>query len=224
MIKKSFQISFAIVLIILSVICTIWRNEILNGVIYAVVIPSFLLSIISFVLEVSDYCKDFAEKITLLSQENMKMSDRLYDSKIEEYKAGKFDIKYVEGYIPTELADEHRSDKFRYATNIMASQDVKIFFLRCQKVCSVIAIIGYVLLILSLCLSYYVVKLLSAIDLNCITLWSMTLLYFTLELKTEVCNWVFELLYRKYTKKNKKVLEKEVEGICAEIEESTIEQ
>ena len=224
MIRKGFQISFAISLLVLSVICTIWRNEVLNGVIYAVVIPSFVLSIISFVLEVSDYCKNYAEKITSLSKENMELSDDLYNHKLEEYKAGKSDVKYVEGYIPTELAEEHRAEKFKYATNIMASQDVKIFFLGCQKVCSIIAIVGYVLLILSLSLSYYVIMILSAIDLNCITLWSMALLYFTMELKTEVCNWVFDLLYRKYTKKNKKVLEKEVEGICTEIEESTIEQ
>lgn len=224
MIRKGFQISFAIALVVLSVICTIWRNEVLDGIIYAVVIPSFVLSIISFVLEVADYCKNYAEKITSLSKENMELSDELYNRKIEEYKAGKLDAKYVEGYIPTELAEEHRTEKFKYATNIMASQDVKIFFLGCQKVCSIVAIVGYVLLIISLCLSYYAVKILSAIDLNCITLWSMALLYFTMELKTEMCNWVFELLYRKYTKKNKKVLEKKVEGICAEIEASTIEQ
>ena len=56
MTKKGIQVAFAITLIIISIIATIWQTELLGNIIYAVVIPSFLLSIISFVAEIAEKC------------------------------------------------------------------------------------------------------------------------------------------------------------------------
>ena len=51
--KKGIQVAFAIALVFISIIATFWKSEVLENIIYAVVIPSFLLSIISFVAEIA---------------------------------------------------------------------------------------------------------------------------------------------------------------------------
>lgn len=217
--KKAFQVGFAIALVILSIVSSFCKNDFLGSIVYAVVIPSFILSIISSVSEISDNCKDHAQKVLSLAEENMKLADELYACKVDAYKIGKHELPYTEGYIPTDIAQEHAAKKFEYAKDILASHDVKLFFLRCQNVCYWITVVGYVLLILSLSLSYYAVKLLSAFDLNSITLWSLTLLYFTLELKSDICGAIFELLFKKYLKKHSKELDQDFNELKKVIEQ-----
>ena len=95
-------------------------------------------------------------------------------------------------------------DSVHFLEKSLVSKDVQIFCVKCKNVCSKITTAGYVLLILSLSLSPYIAKWLSVVDLNCITMWSLTLLYITLELKTDVCAWVFNKLLAKSEKKRSK--------------------
>ena len=73
---KTLQKAFAIALIALSVICTRWPDaELMTSIVYAVVIPSFILSMISFITEVSEHCEKEAEKLAKLEE---KVSHSIY--------------------------------------------------------------------------------------------------------------------------------------------------
>lgn len=197
--KKGIQVAFAITLVIISIIATIWQTELLGNIIYAVVIPSFILSIISFVSEIAEKCEHNAKEGADLASKTADLSERLTNALMKNYEAGISDLPYIEGRVPKEVTDQQLKtiEHYKEAT---AYKNVQIFFVKCQNVCHTISVIGYVLLFLSLILSPYAVKLLSVIDLNCITLWSLTLLYFTLELKSEICAKLFDVLHKRYLK------------------------
>ena len=142
-----------------------------------------------------------------MAVETAGLSDQLADALMKNYEAGILDVPYVEGQVPKKIEDQYLKTIEHYKA-ASAYKDVQIFFLHCKLVCQKISIAGYVLLFLSLILSPYAVKLLSVVDLNCITLWSLTLLYFTLELKSEICARIFDVLHKKYLKK----VNKQVEG------------
>lgn len=205
--KKGIQIAFAITLVLISIVGSIWKTELLGNIIYAVVIPSFLLSLISFVVEIAEKCEDNAKEFASLVSQNANLAKQLAEAKTKSYEQGFFDIPYVEGVVPKEITDLQLKT-IEYYKEASAYKDVQIFSIKCQGICHKISVAGYVLLFLSLILSPYAVKLLSVIDLNCITLWSLTLLYFTLELKSEICSKLFRFLYNRYLKKVDKDLNK----------------
>ena len=210
MTKKGIQVAFAITLIIISIIATIWQTELLENIIYAVVIPSFILSVISFVAEIADKCQTNAEKFASLTGDAADVAEQVVEAKMKNYKAGISDMPYVEGLVPKEVTD-FQLRAIKYYKEACGYKNLQTFFAKCQSVCHVVSVIGYVLMFLSLILSPYAVKLLSAVDLNCITLWSLTLLYFTLELKSEICAKLFNLLSKRYLKKAKKEIEEKIE-------------
>ena len=66
---KTVQRAFAIALVILSGICTVRPEaELMSSIVYAVVIPSFILSLISFVTEISEHCEKEAENLSSLEK------------------------------------------------------------------------------------------------------------------------------------------------------------
>lgn len=206
MTKKGIQVAFAITLIIISIIATIWQTELLGNIIYAVVVPSFLLSIISFVAEIADKCISSAAEVGDLAYESGNLSNQLTEIKMQDYDKGMSEMPYVEGVVPKDIKDQQEKT-IEYYQDASAYKDVQIFFLKCQRICRNISIVGYVLLFLSLILSPYAVKLLAVVDLNCITLWSLTILYSTVELKNDICSKLVIGLQKRYLKKNKKELE-----------------
>lgn len=195
--KKVIQIAFAITLVIISMIGTIWQTELLGNIIYAVVIPSFILSVISFVGEIAEKCEQNSSRIGKLASENAVLSEKLVEEKKKSYDNGSYHLPYVEGLVPNDILDQQQKT-IEYYKDATAYTKAHTFFLKCQLVCNKISIVGYVLLFLSLILSPYVVKLLSLIDLNCITLWSLTLLYLTMELKSEICAKVFSIILKRF--------------------------
>jgi len=198
--KKIVEKAFAITLIILSLIATFSQSELIGDMIYAIIIPSFVLSLISFIAEISEKCQmdakktsDLAKKLSDLEQENV-------DRDIELYEKGSYEIPFAEGIVPEKIyqqqvkSTEHMGESLTY-------MKMAVFYIKFKKICDKLMVVGYVLLFVSLCLSSVFVQLLSHVDLNCITLWSLTLLYFTLELKSECCNQVFRFMYKIYGKK-----------------------
>lgn len=200
--KKGVEIAFAIVLVILSILGTIWPTELMISIIYSVVIPSFVLSLISFVAEISLGCEEKAKEQAEAAKEVADLTNELADLKLELYQAGKYDVPYRPEYVPKEI-HEKRQECLGHLNTALASADARLVFQKCKRICDRIMVAGYVILFLSLCFSPYIVKWLSAIDLNCITLWSLALLYLSLELKEEVCGWLFERLFKKYEKRAK---------------------
>lgn len=205
--KKEIQVAFAIALVLISIIATFWKSELLGNIIYAVVIPSFLLSIISFVAEIAERCESNAKEGSALAEENAGLADNLAEELVKNCEKGSAFCSYAAEQTLKEIEEQYKKSIEHYKV-ACAYKDVRIFFLRCQAACQTISIFGYVFLFLSLILSPYVVKMLSVLDLNCITLWSLTLLYFTLELKSEICARIFNTLYKKYLKKINRKLQK----------------
>lgn len=198
--KKGVEIAFAIALIILAIISTVFPTELTESIIYAVVIPSFILSLISFVSEISELCENNAEKLSDLEKKVSDNAHKFAESRLKLYNEGLHEQPFVEGFVPDEI-HEHEEASVNYLKKAVISKDVQVFCIKCKRVCHKLTISGYVLLFLSLFLSPCIAKCLSVVDLNCITLWSLALLYVTLELKSECCNWLFGVLYKKYSKK-----------------------
>lgn len=200
--KKTVQIAFAIALVIISVISSIWQTDLIGNIIYAVVLPSFILSIISFIAEISEKCETDGEKLYNLSIRCADMSKEIAELKIKS-KVETTDSKLTLEEAITPEINEKLTESNKYAAEALGYQKVRIFCLKCKRHCDRALIGGYVLLFLSLALSPYIAKWLSVINLNCITLWSLSLLYISLELKSEVCSKVFHWLSEKHIKRAK---------------------
>lgn len=208
--KKTIQIAFAIALVIISIAGSFWKSEVFDNIIYAVVVPSFLLSVISFVSEIAEKSQKNAGEFASVTGKAADLSEQLVESIKRNYEAGIHDMPYVEGLVPKEITDQQLR-AIKYYKEACGYKNLQAFLVKCQNVCHTISVIGYVLLFLSLILSPYAVKLLSVVDLNCITLWSLTLLYFTLELKSEICAKLFSVLSKRYLKKAEKEIDEKIE-------------
>lgn len=201
--KKIVEKAFAITLIILSLIATFLQFEIIGDMIYAIIIPSFVLSLISFVAEISEKCEADSTKTSKLAQQLSDLEQQKVDGDIEAYKKGNYKIPYSDGIVPDEIYQQQLESN-KHLQESAAYLRVAIFCIKCKKICDKLMMFGYVLLFISLCLSSVFIRWLSLVDLNCITLWSLTLLYFTIELKTECCDKVVSLMYKIYSRKYRK--------------------
>ncbi len=206
--KKIVEKAFAITLIILSLIATFLQIEVIGDMIYAIIIPSFVLSLISFVAEISVKCETDSKELADLAYKLSDLEQKKVDGDIESYKKGEYKTPFSDGIIPDEIYQQQiESNKhMKEANNYLRTS---IFCIKCGKICDKLMMFGYVLLFVSLCLSSIFIRWLSLVDLNCITLWSLTLLYFTIELKTECCNKLVTFLYKMYSKKSKKTEDEE---------------
>lgn len=200
--KKGVEIAFAIALFILAIISTIWSNNLMGNIIYSVVIPSFILSVISFVSDLAEMCEKYADTISNSEKELSVVTNELAELKWENYKNGAYGQQYIEGMVPLDVT-ECQERSLKYINNALVTLDVQKFCFHCKKICSYITTVGYVLLFLSLSLSPYIAVWLSSVDLNCITLWSLAFLYVSLELKDEMREWLFRFLHKRFTKKAK---------------------
>lgn len=200
--KKTIQIAFAIALLIISVISTVVQSEVFDNIIYSVVVPSFLLSLISFLSEVSQKCGENAEQFRSNYTELGELRESSAKQELEWYEKGNYTEPFREGYIPKDILEEFKLVGDNYKNALVYSK-AKDFLGNCKKLFDIANLSAYVLLFLSLILSPYIVKLLSAVNMNCITLWSLTLLYFSVELKSEVCAWCFGFLVKVFKKLTK---------------------
>lgn len=197
--KKNIQYAFAIVLIFLSVIGSVWKTEHFENIICAVVIPAFILSIISFVEEIAMKCESDAKKESELYNELSDVLQKHADLDLELYNKGISDMPYIEEHVPARICETQEKSVDALKNSVVAA-NVRIFCLRLNKVCEYSIIVGYVLLFLSLIMSPHLVELLINVDLNCISLWSLALLYIALELKDEICAKIYKTLYKIYMK------------------------
>lgn len=198
--KKSVQFAFAVALTTLAVISMFCSSGHMATIIYSVIIPSFILSIVSFIDEIIEKCDSEGEKLQQTTYQSAELSKELVDEKVKNNIAcnnGIFDEKKV----ITPDVKQHMDNATRFLTEAVGYQNTRIFFLRCKAVCDKLMIGAYSILFLSLALSPYIAQWLSAIDLNCLTLWSLVLLYVTLEFKSTICSKVFLHLSHKYIKR-----------------------
>lgn len=200
--KKNVQIAFAIVLFMLAIVGSVWKIDYFANIIYAVVIPSFILSVISFMEEISIKCGKDAESSSDLHNRLADAINKSADLEMELYNNGVSELPFVEGKVPEKIY-KLREEALDSLKNSVASTNVNVFCLKLSRMCNNATTIGYVLLFLVLIFSPYVVEILDQLDLNCITLWSLALLYITLELKEEICARLYNYLYNLYKKRQK---------------------
>jgi len=198
--KKGVQIAFAIALATLAIISMFCSTGHMATIIYAVALPSFILSIVSFFADIAEKCDSEGEKLHEASNKSSELSKELATQKIKTNVLCN-DGVYDEKVVITPAVEKHLEDASRYMVEALGYNRARIFFLRCKIWCDRLMVGGYAVLFLSLALSPYVTQWLSVIDLNCITLWSLLLLYVTLEFKSTICSKVFLGLSKRYIKK-----------------------
>lgn len=204
--KKGVQIAFALALGILSVISTIWPEGHMENIVYAVILPSFILSIISFASEIAEKCETDSEKLYGLANQCADLSKAKVEVDLRTNAQTMGPDIDVENLITPEINSELEKTN-QYLTDAVGYQKTQYFFLKCKQVCDRIMVGGYVALFLALALSPYIAQWLSGINLSCITMWSLTLLYITLELKSGICARIFLWLSKMYINKTKKGVE-----------------
>ena len=197
--KKKFEIAFAIALLILALISTIFPAGLMENIVYAVVLPAFVLSIISFVTELSASCTKSAETLSDAARKISEYKDKTADTKLEMYNNGLHELPFVEGFVPNEITEIKESSVESMHQSALF-KEIQVSFVRMKRVCDIITIVGYVLLLLSLCLSPWIMEYLSSANLNCLTLWSLAVMYLTMELKDDCSKLLLNILYKKHTK------------------------
>lgn len=196
--KKKIQWAFGITLLILSVIGTI-KPIATGGIVYSIIFPSFMFSIISFVSEISEACSGIAHDTFEKAYKTANQSHDKVQKDLAAYEAGEYNIPYITDAVPKEIYNELlKSKDFLRASAI--SQEMSIIFDRCIKRCDIVTLICYVLLFMSLIFATNIARWLAWVDLNCISLWSLTLLFFTLELKEEIRKKVYMYILKKAEK------------------------
>lgn len=200
--KKTVQIAFAFTLVILSILSMVIHVEIFRNIIAAIIIPSFLLSLISFIDTIIVKCKLTTEAILKEFHE----SEGLNIIKGEDKIAGKtFQTEDEIRRLKHELDIITNSNE-----SALGYSELTVFLEICQEVLEKINLATYTLLFIAMVLSPYIVKLLSSVDLNCLTLWSLTVLYVNTELQSELSVQCFKLIARHHLKRREKRRRKEV--------------
>jgi len=192
--------------LLLAVISTIWPAGHMKNIVYAVVLPSFILSLVSFVSEIAEKSESDGERLTKLVDECAELSEETAKTTMRGNVAGNNGVFDLEKVITPEVNDEFERTN-QYLVEAVGYRKAQIFCFRCKMICDKIMVGGYVVLFLSLTLSPYIAQWLSFINLNCLTMWSLVLLYVTLELKSEICSKVFLGLSKKYIAKAKESIE-----------------
>jgi len=130
---KTLQKAFAIALVVLSVICTVWpKAELMTSIVYAVVIPSFILSIISFVTEVSEHCEKEAETLANLEERVSNSAEKFAKERLKQYEEGNHEQPYDENKIPVDIYNATK-DSVEYLEKSLISKNVQIFLPKMQK-------------------------------------------------------------------------------------------
>ncbi len=198
--KKKLEIAFAITLVLISVLSMFDKIEIVKNIIYVIIIPSFLLSIISFISDIQNSCRQSAKSLTETYSKIGDIKSETVDLHIKEYETGTYKLPYSENLVPKDIYDILVESLSAKETAIQY-QNIQLFCFKLEKVLKNLTIFIYVILFLSLIFAPYIFTILSNLNLNSIALWSLTLLFIALELKNEFAEKTFSLLVRIFCKK-----------------------
>lgn len=192
--KKKIQIAFAISLVFLSAVSTFVNTELFSNIVLGIAIPSFLLTVISFLDSIIAKCKgnsaEFADVLRRIADAELWISEH---SSSESQTAEN-----------TQQISEESKSSPAHAKEYIAYETMRSTMEKYQTILEYATLVSYVMLFLSLILSPYLVRLLSKVNLNFITLWSLTILYVDAELKYEVTSKSFDLLVRHFVKNNRR--------------------
>lgn len=194
-VKKTIEIAFGCSLFILSVVASIVESDLFSSIIYSIVIPSFLLTITSFINKIIEQCRTNSAAIAKVFAENGALHSKKGEAILSLDKITSKDAQELE----KEIFASTESLK-----SAVSYQQMETFFGRTIKVLSVANVVIYTLLFLSMILSPYIMQWLANVNLNCITLWSLTILYIDSELGKELCTFCFSSIARLFIGKKRK--------------------
>lgn len=195
--EKLFINAFVLSVFILCLISTIGNNNEINQLVYALIIPVFLITIIEFIIEIKEKCEKYADKV---SKEMNKMSQLEYELAEEKVKNLKIIGNFDENNLP-ESIQKNYEDSIKH-TNI-ATNYIKVStdFVKLHKFLKIIYTIILVLFFLSIIFFSKISSVLEKINLNSISLWSLLLLLISIYNKDDVAIKIVEKLYKCYEKK-----------------------
>lgn len=198
--KKPVPYAFGILLFILSIISFLFPNsEITVNIVYAVILPSFLLSAISFVSEFSDFCASYATHQEASAIEGVRIAAENIRLVSECTRQGILPI-VLEEATQNQHNQKVQERLTEFSDMSLAAGNIKVQFNNVKKVCGIITIVCYVGLFLSLIFASIFVKILSEINLNSITLFSLTIMYLSIELKKDFFFFLYNCIYKKEKK------------------------
>ena len=200
--KKCVEKAFACALIVVSIIGSFLQTELIDSIVYVIIIPSFILSLVSFFSELSIKCHDNAKKAAELAENLSNLEQESVERDLNSYENGECGTEYFDEYIPAKIY-QMQKDSVEHLKLAVIYTDMKIFFIKSKKIFDKMIFVGYTLLFVSLIFSPYIYSWISNINLNSLTLWSLTLLYITLELKSEFIARTYDFVYKICKKRQK---------------------
>ena len=172
----------------MNILSTVFNTELLSNIVLGIIIPSFILTLISFIDAIIIKCKENAKKfVTALNG----------SADAHAQKAGYLLKQPTTEDITQTIEAEIKISTERYDASKDYAQMADALD-KCERILKCCNLIAYVLLFLSMILSPYIVGVLCKINLNCITLWSLTILYVESELKPEIMAKSFDLLIKHF--------------------------
>ena len=195
--EKLFINAFVLSVFILCLISTIENNNEINGLVYALIIPVFLITIIEFIIEIKEKCEKYADKT---SEEINKISQLEYELAEEKVKALRIEGGFDEDNLPKSIQKNYQ-DSIKH-TNIATNYTkVATKFAKLYKILKIIYTIILVLFFLSIVFFSRISNILEKINLNSISLWSLLLLLISIYNKDDVAIKIVDKLYKHYEKK-----------------------
>ncbi len=168
--EQAFIKAFILTIFFLSLASTIFQNEIFENIVYALVFPTFFMSLIEFIIDIRNIADEEARNLQKGYEELAGLQQENAELKIENNRLlGKSDKDSI---IEVEEVYNKATENIKIATDYMK---VIATLIKLEKILSKIYVIVLVLFFSSIIFSSIIVNYLKAINLNCITLWSLLL-------------------------------------------------
>lgn len=182
--KKKAQLGFTLVLILISLLSIFTENEHITMIVCASVVPSFILSVTSFIEEIMDRC----EQISIATSDRWNGGgERIKEiqKEMESFEPEKLDSNYMEQYHGL----LHMLQNYQYQAQ--SYEKTQEYIVRLNRKLSYIYVISYAVFFLSIVFAPQMTQLFKYVNSNAISLWSLTILFINNELKPELSEYVF---------------------------------
>lgn len=160
--EKLFINAFVLSVFILCIISTIENNSEINQLVYALIIPVFLITIIEFILEIKEKCEKYADK---MSKELNKISQLECELAEEKVKNLKITGDFEENNLPKSIQNNYE-DSIKHSNMAANYINVAADFVKLHKFLKIIYTIILVLFFLSIIFFSKISSVLEKINLN----------------------------------------------------------
>lgn len=195
--ERIFINAFIITILLIAILATFCSDDVLENIVYALILPVFFISLIEFIIEIRDLSENQAQKY---QEDYKKLADiqkELAELKEENFRLlGKTDN------------DGTGEKEYNEATaNIIITTDyikVQSALKKLEKVLGYFYIVILIFFFISIIFSNMVVKYLRILNLNCVTLWSLLLVLISTYYKKEFSIKVISKVKKHYENKRNK--------------------